>query len=64
MSSQGIIGQAVAFRDQLKIGLTGLEEDLNLPSFVINPNALFLREFRIRADKGDPVFLILRIADT
>ena len=31
MSSQGIIRQTMAFCHQLKIGLAGLEKDLNLP---------------------------------
>ena len=46
MSSQGIIRQTMAFCHQLKIGLAGLEKDLNLPyadflempiSFLNNP---------------------------
>ena len=64
MSSQGIIRQTMAFRHQLKIGFAGLEKDLDLPAFSINPDDFFFGKIRIGTDKGDPVLFILLVADT
>ena len=43
MDRQGIKGPAVAFADQLKIALAGLEKDLYLPPFPINTDDLLLQ---------------------
>ena len=51
----------MAFRNQLQIRLAGLEENFDLPPFPIDPDDLFLRQFRICADKSDPVFFVLLV---
>ena len=61
MGSQGIIGQAMTFRNQLEIGLTGLEEHLDLPALSVDADDLFFGKVRLRADKGNPVLLILML---
>ena len=61
---QRIIRQAVAFCNQLQVGLTGLEKHLDLPAFPINPNDLFFGKIRVCTDKSNPVLLILLVADT
>ncbi len=63
MSCQSIIRQAVAFRNELKIGLAGLEKHLDLPAFPINPNALFFGKIRVCANKGNPVLFVLFVTD-
>ena len=64
MSSQSIERQTVAFCDELKIRLTGLEKHLDLPSFSIDPDDLFFRNVLVCADKGDPVLPVFLVADT
>ena len=54
----------MAFRQQLKIRFAGLEEDLDLPAFSINPDNLFFGKIRICTDKGNPVLFILLVTDT
>lgn len=54
----------MVFRNQLKKGFAGLEKDLDLPAFSINPDDLFFGKTRIGIDKGDPVLFILLVADT
>ena len=64
MSCQSIICEAVAFADQVEIRLACLEKHLDLPTFSIDPDDLFLGQFRVCTDKGDPVFPVLFVADT
>ena len=47
MGCQRIICEAVAFTDQVEIRLAGLEKHFDLPPFPIDPDDLFLGEFRI-----------------
>ena len=51
----------MTFRNQLKVRLAGLEEHLDLPALSVNPDDLLLGKIRVRADKSNPVFLILLV---
>ena len=64
MGCQRIIRKAMAFRNQLKIGLAGLEKYLDLPSFSINADDFLFGEIRICADKGNPILLVFLVTDT
>ena len=54
----------MTFADQIQIRFTGLEKDLNLPAFSIDPNDFFFGKLRICADEGNPVLLVVSVADT
>ena len=64
MGGQGIIRQAVTFRNQLEIGLAGLKKHLDLPAFPIDPDDLFFGKVRFRADISHPVLLIFSVSYT
>ena len=64
MSGQSIERQTVAFRDKLKIRLTGLEKNFNLPSFPLDTDDLYFRDVLVCADKSDPALPVFLVAYT
>ena len=63
MCCQCVIRKRIALADQIQIRFAGFEENLNLPSFAIDPDDLFRRKFHVCTNETDPVFLVLLIAD-
>ena len=49
---------------QVEHGLTGFEENFNLPAFSINSNDFFFTKRRISADKSKPILTVSLIPDT
>ena len=54
----------MALRHQLQVSLAGLEKDLDLPAFPIDPDDLFFGKIRIGADESNPILFVFLIADT
>ena len=63
MSVQRIIGQAVALRAQVQHGLAGFEEHFDVPTLAVDAQNLLRLDPGICADKGDPVFPFVPVAD-
>lgn len=49
----------MTFCNQLKVGLTGSEEQFNQPLFSVDSNEFFFRKTRIYADEGDSVVFVV-----
>lgn len=64
MSGQGIIGKRMALSDQVKIRLTGLEENLDLSTFAVDADDLLRSKLHVGANKGNPVFFVVSVANT
>lgn len=50
--------------NQVEHGLTGFEENFNLPAFSINPNDFFFAKRCISADESKPILTISLISNT
>ena len=54
----------VTLSNQVEHGLTGFEENFNLPAFSINPNDFFFTKRCISADESKPILTISLISNT
>ncbi len=63
MGAHGIIRNPAVFLHKLQIGFASLEKDLDVPSFPINADNLFLGYGSVRTHQYQPVLPFALIAD-